>query len=343
MHFLVPRAASAAVCFCRDVRRAPARALARGKNRKNVDACDDPVMKSVELGKADEFCQYNLYGQIYHPSQIPRVAHAHHVSVGSRCSSPMTPQASVRKTITSGIARIEIDRADRRNAMNDAAWQRLTDICGELAQDRSVRGVVLTGAGEHFCAGADIHELRAHISSAEWMQRNQANIATAIDRYANLPQPTIAAIRGACYGGGAALAAASDFRIAADTARFAITPAKLGLTYRLVDCQRIVELVGAARARELLLLSMELSSAAALDWGFINTLIAADELDQEVDRWTTKLMSLSAYSQRGIKTTLLKIRNGVVVDDAETKATFAAAFAEPDFVAAAEAFASSRK
>jgi enoyl-CoA hydratase len=248
---------------------------------------------------------------------------------------------TIQVSISNSIATLTIARAARRNALDTACWQALADACTALAMRDDVKVVVLTGEGAHFSAGADIHELSANMTDAAWMANNQAAIAQALDTYAQLPQPTIASIRGACVGGGAALAAASDFRHCANDARFAITPAKLGLTYRLVDCLRVVELVGAARAREILLLAKELDAQTALQWGLVNE-VSASDLDSRVTEVATQLASLSAYSLRGIKASLLKIRAGQTTDDAATIENFRNAFTGADFAEGAAAFIEKR-
>jgi enoyl-CoA hydratase len=244
--------------------------------------------------------------------------------------------------INAAVATLTISRQAKRNALDTACWQSLADACQSISLRNDVKVVVLRGEGAHFSAGADIVELGEHIQDATWMANNQAIIAAALDGYAALPQPTIAAIRGACIGGGAALAAASDFRFCTPDSRFAITPAKLGLTYRLVDCLRVVDIIGAAHARELLLLSKELDAATALHWGLVNDVVGADALDARVSETAAKLKSLSAYSLRSIKQSLLKIRSGQCHDDQETKATFANAFAGADFAEGAAAFIEKR-
>lgn len=248
---------------------------------------------------------------------------------------------TIQVGINSNIATITIARAAKRNALDTACWQALADACAMLAKQDDVKVVILTGEGAHFSAGADIHELSANITDATWMANNQATIAAALDAYATLPQPTIASIHGACIGGGAALAAASDFRYCTGDARFAITPAKLGLTYRLVDCLRVVDLVGAARAREFLLLAKELDAQTALAWGFVNE-VCDTSVENRVQEIATQLAQLSAYSQRGIKSSLLKIRAGQRNDDAETIETFRNAFTGADFAEGAAAFTEKR-
>jgi enoyl-CoA hydratase len=250
----------------------------------------------------------------------------------------MFSEQGIQLSIVESVARITLSRPARRNALDGSAWRSLADICTQLAARADVRAVVLTGEGSHFCAGADIHELRAHISDADWMLQNQTDIANALDLYANLPQPTLALLRGSCYGGGAALAVSSDFRFATADTKIAITPTKLGLTYRLVDCLRIHQLVGPARTREMLLLAREVDAVTALDWALINEICEDNMLEHRTSGWVSSICSFSGYSQRGIKKTLLKIAAGQTEDDTETRKIFQDAFQGSDFLHAADAF-----
>jgi enoyl-CoA hydratase/carnithine racemase len=254
----------------------------------------------------------------------------------------MTNGPSLLLNIVDSVATLTIARPAKRNALDTAAWQALAETCAAIAVNGDVRAVVLQGEGAHFSAGADIHELREHIRDTAWMAYNQAAIARALDTFAALPQPTIAVIRGVCYGGGAALAAASDFRLCTTDATFAITPSKLGLTYRLVDCLRVVELVGAARAREILLLAKEVDAATAVTWGMVTECVEPASLPSALAATLAKMTSLSSYSVRGIKQSLLKIRVGQTNDDAQIKQIFADAFKGQDFAEGAAAFVEKR-
>lgn len=250
----------------------------------------------------------------------------------------MSDAASIQLAVTDRVARVTLVRPARRNALDAAAWRAMADACTRIAASDDIRAVVLTGEGTHFCAGADIHEMREHVGDSAWMQANQAEIGKALDLYANLPQPTLAVIRGSCHGGGAALAVSSDFRIASTHTKIAITPAKLGLTYRLVDCLRVQQLIGPARTREMLMLAREIDANTALDWGFVGETCEDALLESRANAWVSGITSLSGYSQRGIKRTLLKIRDGATTDDDETRKIFQDAFKGADFQSAADAF-----
>jgi enoyl-CoA hydratase len=253
-------------------------------------------------------------------------------------TSSMNHTSGIKLNIAESVARITLTRPARRNALDTQAWAALADACTRIAATDDIRVVLLIGEGEHFCAGADIHEMREHAKDADWLQRNQNEIANALDLYANLPQPTIAVIRGSCYGGGAALAVSSDFRITSSDVKIAITPAKLGLTYRLVDCLRLQQLVGPARTREMLMLAREVDAATALQWGLVTEICEEDRLENRASACVSSIAALSGYSQRGIKQTLLKIRDGATMDDNETQKLFQDAFQGTDFQRAADAF-----
>ena len=139
-------------------------------------------------------------------------------------------------------------------------------------------------------------------------------------------------------GGGAALAFSADFRITADNLRLSITPARLGLSYRLVDCLRVVRAVGHAHARELLLAAREIDATTAQNWGAITSMSTVGDLDASAESFITNLLALSSTSQLAIKANLQKIAAGTTEDDAQSMASFAAAFTQIDFIEAAAKF-----
>jgi enoyl-CoA hydratase/carnithine racemase len=144
------------------------------------------------------------------------------------------------------VATITITNPAKRNAMTPAMWRELPRLLGALATDPAVRALVLTGAGDTFCSGADISALTE-------IGTDGGSLTIAADQaLAAFPKPTIAAIRGHCLGGGLQLATACDLRIAADTAYFGITAAKLGIVYPATSTARLIDLVGPATTKALL-------------------------------------------------------------------------------------------
>ena len=151
------------------------------------------------------------------------------------------------------IARLLIDRPERRNAMTQAMWETLPALVGEAMADDSVRVLILGSATPGmFCAGADIGEFAQCSGDADWRVANQAAIRASQYALAHADKPVIAAIEGDCVGGGCGLAIACDLRIATHAARLGITPAKLGIVYSLFDTKLLIDLVGPARAKRIL-------------------------------------------------------------------------------------------
>jgi enoyl-CoA hydratase len=236
------------------------------------------------------------------------------------------------------VATLTLNRPHRRNAMDSQGWLQLAAWCGELAQRDDIRVVVLKGEGDHFCAGADIRELASAVGDTNAL-REQADVtARGLDTIATLPQPTVAMLRGNVYGGGAALAVSCDFRFADSTVEMAITPARLGLAYRLIDCRRLRDVVGMPRARQMLLQSRVVSASELVDWQLAQAVHPAAELQAAVDAYVATLLALSGHSQRAIKATLNAIAAGQRQDDHVTRSRFAEAFQGADFKTAAAAF-----
>lgn len=239
-------------------------------------------------------------------------------------------------------ARIDltIDRATRRNAFTEAMWAALPGLLERLAVE--CRVLVLRGAGGHFASGADISEFETVYATPARGEAYSRQIATALDALAAFPHPTIAAVRGACIGGGCALALACDLRFADDTARLAITPAKMGLLYPFNDTKRLVDTVGAAMARDLLFSARTLEAAEALACGLIDRLSAPDALDGLIDAYCARLLQMSPRSAELTKAMIARVLAGQDRDNEETRALFASAFASADFQEGYRAFLDKR-
>ncbi|MEO7465510.1 MAG: enoyl-CoA hydratase/isomerase family protein, partial [Sphingobium limneticum] len=176
------------------------------------------------------------------------------------------------------VARLLIDRPDRRNAMTQTMWEQLPRLVGQAMADDAVRVLILASATPGlFCAGADINEFAACSGQEDWRVANQAAIRASQYALAHAQKPVIAAIDGDCVGGGCGLAIACDLRIASPTARLGITPAKLGIVYSLFDTKLLVDLVGPARAKRILFTGALHSADDALAIGLIEQ-IAPDPL-----------------------------------------------------------------
>lgn len=177
------------------------------------------------------------------------------------------------------VATIWFNRPDKRNAMTFEMWTALADACGQLADDSHVRVLVVRGVGGHFCAGADIGGF-ADGMSAQYQLQNRA----AEDALARFPRPTIAFITGSCVGGGVQIAGACDLRFADTSARFGITPARLGISYPTHSLERVVRLIGPSAAKHLLFSAELIDVDRALRIGLVDEV---DEPDAAVERLTS--------------------------------------------------------
>lgn len=235
------------------------------------------------------------------------------------------------------VAHLLIDRAAKRNAITHAMWERFPALIGEAMADDGVRVLILRAAEPGaFSAGADITELAGNARDAAWRAANRAALAGAQIALARAAKPTIALVEGDCVGGGCGLAIACDLRVATSTARFGITPAKLGLVYSLHDTKLLVDLVGPAQAKRILFTAALIPAAEAHRIGLV------DLLDADAFVLAESIAATSAHTARETKAMVRRILDGQADDDAETRALFADAFTLPDFAEGVSAFVAKR-
>lgn len=242
-----------------------------------------------------------------------------------------------------GIARLTLSQPARRNALNAAMWEALPKLLKTLEQDVSLRALIVTGDGEHFAAGADISEFETLYATADSAAKISADIQRAFDALAAVPVPTIAMIRGACVGGGCGLSLCCDLRFADATAKFAITPAKLGLVYPFGDIARLIDAVGVANASDMLLSARVIKAEAAQDIGLVHRVLGVDALEDAVMDYAANIKALSPESLRVTKSMITAYRKGQRQDTKETTAQFAAGFSSKDFGEGFKAFLEKRK
>ena len=179
-----------------------------------------------------------------------------------------------------GVAWLVLRNPERLNAVRLEMWQVIPPLIRELEADPAVAVVVMRGDGmEAFASGADISEFSTHrkdAASASAYERTTAHAFTALTAFA---KPLIAMIHGVCIGGGLALAASADLRIAADDARFALPAARLGLGYHLNGVERLVRLLGPSAAAELFFTARRYDAAEALRIGLVNQVVPKEDLE----------------------------------------------------------------
>jgi enoyl-CoA hydratase/carnithine racemase len=181
------------------------------------------------------------------------------------------------------IATLWLNRPEKRNAVTKAMWEGIAAMCADLATDRNVRVLVVRGAGDHFCAGADIGELA--VSEASYAAAN----AGADHALGSFPKPTVAFIRGSCVGGGTQIAIACDVRIADRSAVFGITPARLGIVYPAFAVDRAVRLLGPSATKHLLFSAELIGWERALRIGLVDEVHEPAGADERIDVFATLL------------------------------------------------------
>jgi len=242
-----------------------------------------------------------------------------------------------------GIARLTLSQPARRNALNAAMWAALPSKLAKVQKDKNVRVLIVTGAGEHFAAGADISEFETLYATAESAAKISADIQQAFETLAAVTVPTIAMVRGACVGGGCGLALCCDIRIAETNAKFAITPAKLGLVYPFGDIARLIDAVGVANANDILLSARIIKAKPAKKMGLVHRVVGVDALEEDVMSYAKGIATLSPESLRVTKSMIAAYRKGQRTDTPDTDAQFAAGFASKDFGEGFRAFLEKRK
>jgi len=193
--------------------------------------------------------------------------------------------------ITEGIGRITFNRPQARNAFTFEMYEGLIEICLQAENDKSVRALVLTGAGEKaFAAGTDISQFLAFSTPEDALQYEE-RVDRVLGVLERCPVPTIAAIAGACIGGGAGVASCCDFRICAANARFGFPVGRtLGNCLSGATCARLAALLGPARVKDIVFTARLMDAAEARMIGLVSEVLPdyaalqsrADELARTV-------------------------------------------------------------
>jgi len=182
-----------------------------------------------------------------------------------------------------GVLRVTMDRPEVHNAFDEAMIAAIDEAFGESAGDPQARAIVLAGRGKAFSAGADIQWMKRQSEATE-----EANLADArrfasmLHRIATSPKPTVAAVQGACMGGGVGLVCACDFAIAAASARFSVSEARFGIIPAVIG-PYLIAAVGAREAKRLALSTARIDAAEALRIGLVHEVVPEETLSEAVD------------------------------------------------------------
>jgi methylglutaconyl-CoA hydratase len=199
-------------------------------------------------------------------------------SLEKRCEKgEIMSKTIVINKLDNGIVMITLNRPEAANALSVQMLEELYDAILTCKYDRSVRCIVITGAGEKaFCAGADLKE-RAGMDPVQ-VRKTVSLIRENINSLELLPQPVIAAVNGVAFGGGTELALACDFRIASETAKLGLTETSLGIIPGAGGTQRLPRLVGKGRAKELIFTARRIDAKEALEIGLVEYAVPPESL-----------------------------------------------------------------
>ncbi len=212
--------------------------------------------------------------------------------------------------VSDGIGFITFNRPEKRNSMTFEMYERMAQICVDVSEKRNIRALILTGAGDKaFASGTDMSQFRT-FDKEEDALAYEARIDKVLGALERCKVPTIAAIRGACAGGGAGIAACCDLRIAARESRFGFPIARtLGNCLSMTNFARLADLIGTARAKDMIFRAQMIESPAALEYGFISEMVDTPEaVMPRAEEIARQIATYAPLTLQAAKEALLRLR-----------------------------------
>jgi methylglutaconyl-CoA hydratase len=214
------------------------------------------------------------------------------------------------------IGLITMNRPDRHNAFDDGLIAELTEALRSMEAEDGIRVIVLSGAGKSFCAGADLNWMKRMAAfSMDENRRDAMGLATLMRTLAHLHKPTIARVQGAAYGGGVGLVACCDIAVAAQSASFSLSEAKLGLIPAVIS-PYVVAAIGERAARRYFLTAERFDAAEAWRIGLVHELVGDHEsLDDKIGEIVDAVLACSPSAQREAKDLIRAIASRPVTSE----------------------------
>lgn len=246
-------------------------------------------------------------------------------------------------SVQDGVATVEVHRPDKHNAITYAMWQAFGRLMPVLAEDDRVDVVVVRGTpGGPFSAGADIAEFRTLRADPDGARRYGEAVEAGEQAIVRFAKPTIALVEGYAIGGGTQLAVACDLRVCGESARFGVTPAKLGIIYALPSTARLVETVGSAWARWILLTGDLLPASTAARIGLVHEVVPDADVAERAMGLARGVASRAQVSLRGGKTMIDRAVAGRVEEDDEVLALYEESWTSAEYAEGVAAFLDKR-
>lgn len=232
--------------------------------------------------------------------------------------------AQLNLSVQGEVATLVLDNPGKLNAIDLAMWRQLAENMANLSVDRSVRCVVIRGAGnEAFAAGGDLEEFVTDRATLDQALHYHGQVALALQAIDNCPHPTVALIQGACIGGGLEIAGVCDFRICGESARFGAPINRLGFSMYPGEMEGLLRLAGPAVMKEILLEGRILTSAEAYAKGLVTRVVADDETENEAYATAKRICAGAPLVAGWHKQWIRRLLDGKPLSDEEKAASFA--------------------
>jgi enoyl-CoA hydratase/carnithine racemase len=243
-----------------------------------------------------------------------------------------------------GVAWLALRNPARLNAVRLEMWEAIPPAIASLAGDPAVRVLVLRGAGEEaFASGADISEFRTHRADAASAAAYEEITAAAFAALLGFEKPLLAMIHGVCIGGGLAIAACADVRIAADDARLALPAARLGLGYHYAGVERLVQLLGPSVAAEVFFTAQRYTAAEAHGIGLVNRVVPRAGLERFTTDYAAGIAANAPLTLRAAKRAIVESQREPARRDLDAvRRLIAACFTSADYAEGVRAFLDKR-
>lgn len=254
------------------------------------------------------------------------------------------PSQEIQFEVAGQVATITFNRPQAMNAMTWNMYDRLVSYCDELDQNDEIRVAILQGAGDRaFVSGTDIGQFQAFKNPQDAIdyERRTGEVSGRLER---VRKPTIAMIHGVCVGGGASIALSCDFRYADPNLRFGIPIARtIGNCLSLKTYSRLIDFVGPAKTKELIMLAKLLTADEALSLGVMTEIVPAEQLEARVREVADRLTQLAPLTLAATKESIRRIQAARALDNEAGEDLILSCYMSDDFRGAVQAFLEKRK
>lgn len=251
--------------------------------------------------------------------------------------------AKIRLDIAPPLAEIILNQPEKRNALSTDMWAAIPGLVDQADRNPDVKVILIHGgdAGA-FAAGADISEFETIYATPESAKASGDRIAAALDAIEQAAKPTIAAIDGACIGGGVSLAMACDIRISGTKSKFGVTPSKLGLVYPASDTRRLLAAIGPGATKDLLLTGRIFLAPEAHEMRLVDRLVDPGAALNAARDFAAQIGSTSQWSAQATKKMIRGLQSGWSDTHPEAEQLFLDGFSNQDFLDGYKAFLEKR-